>query len=92
MAKKRLRYLYSDSDCSCAPDTCNVSSQLDPVRSVFAEAIDYYFVKGDNMDEVIAGYRSITGRKLADEQDLPCPDVSTGCWGIAVAKLFQRST
>lgn len=31
------------------------------LRSSLAEAIDYYFVKGPRMDDVIAGYRSITG-------------------------------
>ena len=35
-----------------------------PGRSSLAEAIDYYFVKGPRMDDVIAGYRSITGRVL----------------------------
>jgi alpha-D-xyloside xylohydrolase len=32
------------------------------VWSEMARDLDYYFIKGDNMDEVISGYRTLTGR------------------------------
>ena len=34
------------------------------LSSEVAKAIDYYFVKGDNTDEVIAGYRALTGKAV----------------------------
>jgi alpha-D-xyloside xylohydrolase len=34
------------------------------LASEVGHAIDYYFVAGDNMDEVISGYRQITGKSL----------------------------
>jgi len=30
--------------------------------SEMGDRIDYYFIKGDNLDEVISGYRSVTGK------------------------------
>lgn len=30
--------------------------------SEFADQIDYYFIKGDNADDVISGYRTLTGK------------------------------
>lgn len=38
-----------------------IQNQLSLFSEV-ADQIDYYFVKGDNMDEVISGYRELTGR------------------------------
>lgn len=32
------------------------------ISSEFANAIDYYFIKGNNADEVISGYRQLTGK------------------------------
>ena len=29
-----------------------------------AQAIDYYYVGGENMDEVISGYRQLTGKSV----------------------------
>lgn len=32
------------------------------LSSEYGDAIDYYFIKGNNADEVISGYRSLTGK------------------------------
>ncbi|HVZ98864.1 MAG TPA: TIM-barrel domain-containing protein [Caulobacterales bacterium] len=34
------------------------------LASEVSHAIDYYFVSGDNMDQVIAGYRALTGKAV----------------------------
>src|SRR5438270_422095 len=48
------------------PTGCGSSARADrhslTLSSDIARAVDYYFVGGRNMDEVIAGYRWLTGK------------------------------
>jgi alpha-D-xyloside xylohydrolase len=43
------------------PEQTKTANQIS-LASEVADQIDYYFVRGDNLDEVIQGYRTITGK------------------------------
>ena len=49
-----FRMLHLDPQPDAEPNTLSLSSDV-------AHALDYYFIAGDDMDDVIAGYRELTG-------------------------------
>ena len=62
----RIEWIPDGGECYIA---MKYKSPADPVEqnrlSLWSEAgrgIDYYFVSGDNMDEIISGYRLLTGK------------------------------
>jgi len=52
-----IRLLHADPLADAERHELSLSSEV-------AHAIDYYFVLGQNLDEVIAGYRHLTGKSL----------------------------
>ncbi len=46
----------------CLPPDEEEDNQLLSLTSETGKGIDYYFINGDNADEIIAGYRQITGK------------------------------
>ncbi|MCX6122872.1 MAG: DUF5110 domain-containing protein [Ignavibacteriales bacterium] len=60
----KLEWIHSDGyiGLKClTPESEETKGKLS-LYSEVADQIDYYFVHGDNLDEIISGYRTITGK------------------------------
>ncbi len=62
--KIKIEWIHSDGYIGLKyldPDKDDYSNKLS-LYSEVADQIDYYFISGDNLDQVIQGYRRITGK------------------------------
>lgn len=62
--KIRIEWVYSESyiGLKYLPPESEIYENSVSLFSEVADQIDYYFIKGDNLDQVIKGYREITGK------------------------------